>query len=277
MPDENFNTQTHTVHFSIRGEFITNTARKKLYHDNDLAGAMDLILGATVTDQMTEADRVYQALKILNGNLKIAGTYPGDDYGVYDDEPEKPDKLANYFKKTQARIKQQSEKLKSLDEKLECLENTLPSDAKTAIRETLDEFGLDSLFHQENSEPITFMGQQLDVQDTLEHMKTADNKSDYGWLSPTGEFFPGEFGAHVADAMNLAKKFYPSEYNETSTRADDILYRHNWILMHNPMYGTAIPNHAPEARITKKQKDFVYQYYIDREKPGLADRYMREL
>ena len=123
------------------------------------------------------------------------------------------------------------------------------------------------------------MGQTINIQDTLDHMKQKDTDDDYGWLSPNGTFYPGEFGSHVASGIRLAKKFYPEQCAdpENNLREDDILYQHNWILMHNPTYGTATPNYKPEARITKAQRDFIYNYYMKRGKNGLADRYMKEL
>ena len=281
MPDENFNSNGRTLHFSIEGSIVTDTARNSLYQNNNFVHAMDLILSATVTDQLTEADRIYQALKILNGNLRTAGTYPGPDYGIYPDTPTKPNLLKTWFQNIQTTLDKQTTELDQLHKKLQCLDDILPDYIKDQIRETLDEFGMDPLFERRPEPTVSFMGQEITpdtIQDTLDHMKSETaEQSDYGWLSPDGTFYPGEFGEHVASAMRLAKKFYPEELHVNNQREDHILYSHSWILMHNPMYGTAFPNYAPEARITKKQKDFIYKYYTDRDKPGLADKYLKQL
>ena len=82
-----------TLHFTIQGEFVTNKARQIFYENNDFIEAIRIIMHATVTNQLTEEQRFIQACKILNGELKTAGVYPGEDYGVYDDTDRKSTRL----------------------------------------------------------------------------------------------------------------------------------------------------------------------------------------
>lgn len=281
--------ETRTLHFSIQGEYVTDTARNMFYQKNDFIGAIQLIMDATVTDQMTEEQRFVQACKILNGNLKLTGVYPGDNYGVYEDTPDPQKTFVQKFNRMRVQITEQEDQLRKLNCKLELLYDVLPRDTKNLINDKLDDYGEDPLFtptcnptanNNEDDEPINFMGQVINqdtIQDTLEHLKSQHTEDDYGWLSPTGKFYPSEFGTHTASAIKLAKKYYSQEYKLHTTQADTILYSHGWVLMHNPMYGTATPSHDESIRKTKKQIDFIYEYYTKRNKPGLADRYLQEL
>lgn len=44
----------------------------------------------------------------------------------------------------------------------------------------------------------------------------------------------------------------------------DFLTDRGWVLLHNPSQGIAIPTTSPGKRYTKAQKEFLYQYFIDR-------------
>lgn len=276
-----------TLHFTIQGEFVTNKARQIFYENNDFIEAIRIIMHATVTNQLTEEQRFIQACKILNGELKTAGVYPGEDYGVYDDTPDEPNKLVQHFQTMKAKLNKTEAKLAKLESKLETLGAVLPNNTKREINDILDEYGKDPLFDKE-PEPtlIEFNGTSItpsQVQDTLDHIKSESETEDYGWLSPTGKFFPSEFGTHTASAIKLAKQYYPEEYNLKNPNArlpsesDQVLYEHGWILMHNPMYGTAMPSYNPGQRITKSQKDFIYKYYFDRNKTHLVKEYLPDM
>lgn len=74
----------------------------------------------------------------------------------------------------------------------------------------------------------------------------------------------GEWAAdHVAE-------FYGDEHEEKQQEArkyisyGDFLTDRGWVLLHNPSQGIAIPTTSPGKRYTKAQKEFLYQYFIDR-------------
>ena len=73
-----------SLHFSVKGEFVTKTAREMFYQEHDIKKAIELIKGATMNNQMSESEHLTLCLEIISGKKDIVGTYPGDDYGVQD-------------------------------------------------------------------------------------------------------------------------------------------------------------------------------------------------
>ena len=105
----------------------------------------------------------------------------------------------------------------------------------------------------------------------------------FGWLSPTGEFIKGDWGEHEGIAIEIVKqKHLESDYNEWRMKDDGhILYRDylinvkGYALIHNPsMYGNYIVTHTKE--LTKRQKDFLYGYFIDMGDAWSAERYLND-
>lgn len=76
--------------FSIEGGFVTNLAREWLF-DGKFQKAVDLLRSCTLSDDLTEAEQMYLVWKILDRTCDIAGTYPGENYGI-EECPGKDDK-----------------------------------------------------------------------------------------------------------------------------------------------------------------------------------------
>lgn len=104
----------------------------------------------------------------------------------------------------------------------------------------------------------------------LRELLTID-KEQYGWLSPTGEFFPGEYGYHILlgkgiirDNEELKKEYLEWRINsfKKSVPWDTsafLIYK-GYILIDrpDPKEPIVVTNGF---RITKKQKDFLYDYF----------------
>ncbi len=94
-------------------------------------------------------------------------------------------------------------------------------------------------------------------------------QEDYGWLSPSGQFFPVPWGEHQDWATKHIHE--TGEYEKLSLKerisADglgDVLMNRGWVLLHNPRHGTAHPTKKAEKRYTKAQMEFLYDYYMER-------------
>lgn len=101
----------------------------------------------------------------------------------------------------------------------------------------------------------------------------------FGWLSPTGEFTEGDFAEHEKVAYDIIKaKGFHHEFRRESVHdtARDFLAREKgYALIHNPAgFGGYIVSH--EKPLTKKQKDFLYGYFIDMGDSLMANRYVAE-
>lgn len=278
---------TRRLSFSVQGEFITDLAREKLYCEHDLKYAMDLILSSTTTDQLSEAEHLLLAVDILEGRKKLAGVYPGPDYGVYDDEPTgKTPGIAAAFdqlKKTNAELRhlntELTDKIIFLGEAIE------PYQRKNLAREwdrTSSRFDeRSSLFPvQEDDEDGPDMSPL--VADYLA-AATSEKPEEYGWLAPSGDFHPVEWGEHQAWARDYLSK-HPellgtdADKRSALTLADpgDRLAARGWILLHSPHMGIARPTGDPARPATKAQREFLYGYYSDRGHPDLAEQYFHE-
>lgn len=105
---------------------------------------------------------------------------------------------------------------------------------------------------------------------------------EFGWLSPTGEFTESPFGCHEESAEEICeKKGFGEEYwkwrkerkdgeNCLRLKRDFLSMVKGYCLIHNPSgYGGYIVTNMKN--LTKKQKDFLYGYFMD-----MGDRFKAE-
>ena len=287
--------EKRSLHFSIQGDFITRLAREKVFYENPprIRYAIELLMSCLETDQMSEGDRLLLAIKILNGEAKIVGTYPNDDYGV--EMLEKPEGKFTLIERIE-QMGQEIEAIKTerreMSEKLACIavEFELSPWKMRAINRTWRTYygGESDIFDVDPSEGSgedPFMSvlkglsgsddEQSDpVEDFLDRMRS-DTEDDYGWLAPDGKFYPVEF----ADLQNWAWK----KLKELGAIKEDELHMGNagdklvdmgWVLLHNPSMGTAFVTSSEKKRMTKRQKDFLFDYFTKRSKHDKAKEFL---
>lgn len=275
--------ETRTLTFSISGEFITDAAREKLYHGHDLAGAIELLLSCTQTDQISYEHRVGDAVAILDGTKELVGTYPEPDYGIADvPEDRRPEQnLKIYAENINAEL-DELDRLKTqnriLTDKLACVGETL-SEAQMKEIDTewrrnyydSDEHGPE---HRGIFEKETVSSALLDSY--IRRMKSSCAEPDYGWLMANGRFEPVDFGSHAQWAYDWLQVHDPNWYKKLKTynpagdaacrhfdEAEDYLQdAHRAVLIHNPALGEAVVTKAHE--LNKAQKEFLYDYYTKR-------------
>lgn len=107
-------------------------------------------------------------------------------------------------------------------------------------------------------------------------------KGKFGWLSPTGEFVVSDWGEHEGSAFDtLCEKGFEDEYdewdghNELRLARDFLCEVKGWILIHNPGMdgGYIVTNIKP---MTKKQKEFLYDYFMAVGNDMRASMYIEE-
>lgn len=85
-----------------------------------------------------------------------------------------------------------------------------------------------------------------------------------------------EWGAHQEWAQNYMSEKFPEEAmngdidlqtkcNVGLIGAGDWLVERGWVLLHNPSRGIAFPTKNPVKEYTKAQKEFLYDYYMERD------------
>lgn len=287
-----------TVYFSIEGEFITNLAREKFYHNHQLTSAIDLLWSATETDQLTKEEHLILCLEIIAGKKNIVGVYPGDDYGVEEVE-NKNSCIKELFKNVDeqmAKVNEKEEELKKLYQKLSFILSELDDWKIRSLNNSYkSEYG-ENLF---DNPPKTDFQMYLENQhkdDTFGTIDAVDSylsrvrntkehtTADYGWLAPDGTFYEVEWGEHSGWAEEYCKEHYPNKDcanmywkdNDDGTRrhlvnGDFLVYVLHWVLLDSPYQGIATPKYDPVFGMTKAQKEFLYDYYTERNRTKEAN------
>lgn len=117
-----------------------------------------------------------------------------------------------------------------------------------------------------------------DMEDDREPPKK--KSQPFGWLSPTGEFTEGDWGEHEQAAFEIIQKKgleddWDKNHRQYYSARDYLSGAKGYALIHNPTgLGGYIVSH--EKPLTKKQKDFLYGYFIDMGDSLMANKYMEE-
>lgn len=274
-----------TLHFSIEGDFITNLAREKLYYNNDLFGAVQLLLSCLVTDELTECARIGLAVKILDGKMKITGTYPNEDYRITEDTNDNPKHTLKYWlENITSRLKDAETSRDRLVRQMNFLQDNMKrSDRQYYNRLWQDEIDEDSQIFMIEPLPTTHLFKAMGIDDedpvaSFTERFMSNSTDDYGWLDRNGDFHPVDWGEHQNFAYQWLKEHDELPEDEFGERLfhgneGDILIQKGWILLHNPALGVATPTYEPSVHITRKQKDFLFDYYTQRNRPDLAFKY----
>lgn len=265
-------TNTRQLHFSIEGGFVTRAARERLFEYDDLVGAMELIMHATVTDQQSEAERAAQALAILDGRKTIDGVYPGPTYGVYDVPEEKRDPrrtLAAYFQRLSERLSDADKRIHELQDKLTACASVLTeermAECDREYRRTYDPRGTIFDEYHPADESATAL-----VDDFL-FQRRRGPEHPYGWLFPDGTFHHVEWGEHqgwaytwlIHNDPEFKRQQREGERTPIHLAGDYLNEHHRAVLLHNPSMGVADVTNPSGRALTKAQREFLFQYYAD--------------
>lgn len=268
------------VSFKIMGSYITNTARE-FVANGKFAAAMELVMSCVESDDLTMREREHIAYDVINGNADIIGTYPDDDYGVEDyDEERKGSHIADSFEQLKTKCdrleEEKGEALEKLCFILSYLNENSPYLAEEIAESFKEEYGylLDKRYEHSSYK------KQL-VTEFLEQAKKDDNM-EYGWLEPNGTYHPIEWAKHFEWAANYLKEHYPMksypelywhEFPNQGKRpingGDVLTYKLGWVCIHNPQQGRG-QIEAIGKPMTKAQKEFMYQYYMERDRRAEA-------
>lgn len=264
--------QKETLCFSVQGEFITNIAREWIFYEGkEFEKIIDLLKSCMCESEMSEKQIRRYAEDVIIGRAELKGDTATGTFHLCrydaDEQPEVKDSM-NIFLQL---IKAKQEKKKAQKE-LEKLRNwyTVAMEHLTVReqREVMKETG------QEVKDEFGDM-----LQSYIERMREEEEHStkDYGWLEPDGTFHEVAWAEH----QKFAEKFIREHMTEEDWIAagihqmgkfmsdrlhtfGDYLIERGWVLLHNPSQGIAFPTKKPEKRYTKAQKEFLYNYYMER-------------
>jgi hypothetical protein len=276
------------LHFSIVGEFVTNLAREALIYDNNFKRAIDIVKSATANDTLSPDEHFLLCLEIVLGRKKIVGTYPGDDYGVeMDDESIQVDDISAIFDKISTKNKSLEKELNDMYRKFSFICKELSEYKLSELAyEYKAEYG-EQLFEKDYGEEVRCIKSNI-LDDFISHMKEENTQAyqyaDYGWLEPDGTYHEVEWGNHSSWAAEYCEEHYP--YTDPKFRpmywrevngekqhfvnGDFLMYVLHWVLIDSPFQGHGTPKYDAAFGLTKKQKEFLYDYFIERKRNNEA-------
>ena len=297
-----------TLCFSIEGDFLTNVAREKLYHDGDLRSAVEILRNGLVSDQITPNEQLIICLQILNGDAAIKGNSNTEEYGLYfEDYVDKNncnmDVIYDIFAKQKEQLEQLKEENKELQRKFLFLCNDL-----TEYR--LGQYNAD--YYNEYGEPLfpdvkipawrmvenqyidscTFPNQPSSMLQSFleqrhrENDENIDTSEDYGWLEPNGTYHPVDWGCHAdwaekyLNEHNRSYKNEPDLYQQLDDNnklkhlynaGDVLVFKLGWVLIDSPGQGLGHPTCDPTKGFTNAQREFLFDYYTKRNRSKEAN------
>lgn len=282
--------------FKVSGEFITNIAREKFYIDHDLKSALEILESSLCTDQLKPNEIKMLALQIINKDARIKGTYPEPDYGIEFADDIDPDNCK--FDTIIAELEKISDRYNTLQSEHNDLQRKFfflcdqmyDFELRNANVDYYNEFG-ENLFedmeipaylkieNQYVDEKTGMTGSEMLESYLAQKQRESENDDiqDYGWLSPSGEFYPAEWGTHAEWAKEWLTEHYPfSEHPEIYWKTDAngtkhhyvngdcLVYCLHWVLIDSPYHGLANHHYDEAYGLTKAQKEFLYDYYLKR-------------
>ena len=277
--------------FSVEGKFITDLAREKFYYGFDFVGAIELLMSCLETDEFSEGDRLMIAFKILNGQAELKGTYPGDDYGVRDlDEKNPRYDIGSKLKAVAEEVEELKREKNTLVSQLCCIAEELDDWRMQAInRAWMRDYDGDAPIFSD-VEPLPRTSSELmtesmsnAVSDFIENMTRSPDQTkhpDYGFLEPNGTFHNVDFAEHMSYAYDKLREMCGGMENEEYWKWGDdpegFLFSRGWVLIHNPYRGTGKVSRDETRRLTKSQREFLFDYYTERGKPDLAKKALED-
>lgn len=151
-----------------------------------------------------------------------------------------------------------------------------------------------SFYDKETNEILAvddFNQRGASIQCTEERSFTKQNNQDespedileYGFLTPKGEFLVGPWGSHtelayqIIDNNDWYEEFRNWDKSHDRTSSDFLVYVKHYVLLHNPSaIGRVQVTRNTEYRLTKAQKEFLYDYLMKDGQDIFANHIMME-
>ena len=259
-----------SLSFNIQGKFITRLAREWLFYEGkDIELVMDLLLSCMGGTDMKPEELKRYAEDILLGRADFDGNTADGTFHMttYDpsEQPEVPEQF-DIFRRLSVEIARRKKAEEERDRYREWYSVAMEYVPEFAQNEVLEETGQPIKSRYGNDMLGSFMERMMD--------KKEHSTEDYGWLEPDGTFHEVEWGNHHEWAQRYIEENFPevaedddvdmqTKCNVGLIGAGDWLVERGWVLLHSPSQGIAQPTKNPVKRYTKKQQEFLYDYYME--------------
>lgn len=251
------------VKFKISGEGITALAREKCA-EGKFGWAMELLISCMQGTDQTQTELQEKAFSILNGNARLKSIESDEEHVLFEylDNPETDSAVNEMFES----LMEKKEKLESELEQYKELYFTalgyIPEYKREKFQKEISGESSESAIG--NSLLDGYMKRMMNDK---EH-----TTGDYGWLEPDGTFHDVPWSEH----QEFARKWLEKHGIKTEKEPGDYLSDRGWVLLHNPSQGIAFPTKAVCKRYTKAQKEFLYDYYMERDYEKEANDIFKE-
>lgn len=157
--------------------------------------------------------------------------------------------------------------------------NCLSGDAIFELTPDMEKYNKHKRDFENGIYPPGFIAMQQQNSNTKD--KEFEYTGKFGWLSPLGKFLESEYGTHESSAIEIIQKNgwvadYDRGDNDILNLARDYLCNvKGYVLIHNPSMdgGYIVTNTKP---LTKKQKEFLYDYFMAVGNSARANHYMED-
>ena len=260
--------------FNIQGKFIARLAREWLFCEGkDIEMVMDLLLSCMSGTEMKQEELKRHAEDILLGRADFDGNTADGTFHMttYDpsEQPKVPEQF-DIFRRLSVEIARRKKAEEERDRYREWYSVAMEYVPEFAQNEVLEETGQPIKSRYGNDMLGSFM-----------------ERMDYGWLEPDGTFHEVEWGNHQEWAQRYIEENFPevaeddgvdmqTKCNVGLIGAGDWLVERGWVLLHSPSQGITQPTKNPVKRYTKKQQEFLYDYYMERGKEREANAVYEE-
>lgn len=114
-------------------------------------------------------------------------------------------------------------------------------------------------------------------------IETQKFEENYGFLEPDGTFHPVDWCNHQEWAHETALSRYEEEYTSWNSGKSDMLKagdflveQKGWVLINNPSRYLGKVQKSQTKSLTKAQREFLYNYYTEREEYQMAFMYLED-
>ena len=306
--------EKRTLSFGITGEFITKVAREWFFIENKPYSLVEELLTSCMggTD-IPEGELKFMAQDVILGRAEFRGNSWD---GTFDYVKLGSPAALNIFDEfckirlEMERIKEESSKTaKRYCTMFDALRLWLEDDIESAVEECADDpelndvllkllsmysevkiaygpGGYKKVYFDKEDDPVEVApaptGESL-VDDYFAQRNIEEKHSDnYGWLEPDGTFHPvpwcehQEWATEALQERGLWDDFRHWDGGLRDLPGDYLTTVKGWVLLHNPGQGVAYVSRNTEKRLTKAQREFLFDYFYKRGRKAEAVEYLEE-
>lgn len=242
-----------TLHFWTTGEWVTSFARQLFYEEHkEWSYIEELLLYCMAGTDTPEETLKQYGVDLLAGRRCLIGNTKDGTYALVEDK-EHPELEQAYAHERKMRDQWGDNWPKAIREARERAE-----ECRVRQQEVASEALVTSMLKMQKAE--------------------RGGVCHYGWLNPSGKFYPVDFGDHQKWARDFLREEAGGKYRNMSDMArdypGDVLAERGWVLLHNPAMG--IPRVTNMKDLTKAQRIFLFDYYCKLGELSLADAVWEE-